>query len=174
MSANGKILNKANLGRSFEELIEAANQYYFDQGEAAIIKVPTAITLLRRWDARQKRSVIDNAFPVKKGTVDFIGQWGKLPIAFEAKSTENKTSFPLKNIPDHQLAYLEAVDALGGAAWILIEFKTLGLYFRMSYARLRSFMSEQTRKSIPLDFFKEFTDPIHISNRGILDYLKDF
>jgi recombination protein U len=93
-----KQLNKANLGRSFEELIEAANDFYFDHGIAAIIKVPTAITLLRRYDPIRKRSIIDTAFPAKKGTVDFLGQWGKLPIAFEAKSTENKTSFPLKNL----------------------------------------------------------------------------
>jgi recombination protein U len=168
-----KQLNKANLGRSFEELIEAANDFYFDHGIAAIIKVPTAITLLRRYDPIRKRSIIDNAFPAKKGTVDFLGQWGKLPIAFEAKSTENKTSFPLKNLKDHQLAYLQAVDALGGAAWILVEFKTLGLYFAMSYKRLRSFTDNQTRKSIPLEFFKEFTDPIHFSDRGILDYLRE-
>lgn len=173
MSANGKNAGKANLGRSFEELIEAANQYYFDQGIAAVIKVPTAITLLRRWDARQKRSIIDNAFPSKKGTVDFIGQWGKLPIAFEAKSTENKTSFPLKNFRDHQLQWLKAVHSLGGFAFVLVEFKTLDLFFAMNITRLFSFMADNDRKSIPLDFFKEFSDPIHISKRGILDYLID-
>lgn len=164
---------KANLGRSFEQLIEAANDFYFDQRIAAIIKVPTAITLLRRWDARQKRSIIDNAFPAKKGTVDYIGQVGSVPISFEAKSTENKTSFPLKNLKDHQLAWLLRINALGGMAWILVEFKTLGKYYRMNITRLISFIQQNDRKSIPIDFFEKFTDPIHFSDRGILDYLKD-
>lgn len=168
-----KATNKANLGRSFEELIMAANQFYFDLGIAAIIKVPTEIKLLRRYDPRTKRSYIDNAFPVQKGTVDFIGQIYNQPIAFEAKSTENKTAFPLKNIKDHQLHWLRAIHKLGGVAWILIEFKTLGKFYRMSVTRLDQFLSESNRKSIPISFFEEFTDPIHFSDRGILDYLRD-
>ena len=168
-----KNFKKANLGISFESLIEYSNDIFFKQNIAAIMKVPTAVKILRRYDPIKKRSDIVSCFPEKKGSVDFLGQYGADPVAFEAKSTENKTSFPLANIADHQLKWLQAVDRLGGFAFILFEIKQAGAIYRMTYKQLAAFMQQQKRKSIPFDFFEKNCFRASFSPNGVLEYFKD-
>lgn len=168
-----KAANKANLGMSFETLIEAANHFYFDRGLAAIMKVPTAFKIQRRYNAKLKKSEIVGCFPEKKSTVDFLGQYYNEPVAFEAKSTGNKTSFPIKNIADHQLRWLKAVDQLGGKAFFLIECKTIGRIYRMTFKQLQSFQAAHERKSIPFDFFEKNCFYVSFNRSGVIDYLKD-
>lgn len=59
-------------------------------------------------------------------TVDYTGivQGGQF-IAYDAKECMSKTSFPLSNIHQHQLEYLEMVRDLGGLAFFLIHMKTI-------------------------------------------------
>ena len=168
-----KNFKKANLGMGFEDLIEYSNDIFFKKKIAAIIKVPTAIKILRRYDPIKKRSDIISCFPEKKGSVDFMGQYGADPVAFEAKSTENKTSFPLKNIADHQLQWLQAVDQLGGFAFILFEIKQAAAIYRMTYKQLEAFMQENDRRSIPFDFFEKNCFKASFSTNGVLEYFKD-
>ena len=168
-----KNTNKANLGISFETLIESANHFYFNRGLAAIMKVPTAFKIQRRYNARTKKSEIVGCFPEKKSTVDFIGQHYNNPVAFEAKSTSDKTSFPLKNIQEHQLRWLKTVDQLGGKAFFLIECKAADKIYRMTYKQLQIFQAANTRKSIPFDFFEKNCVIVSFNGSGIIDYLKD-
>jgi recombination protein U len=69
-------------------------------------------------------------------TVDFYGVYLSalsknkkkkvgVPIAFEAKETESKTSFPLVNIHQHQLEYLKIWNDVGGTGFFLIHFKNV-------------------------------------------------
>lgn len=66
-------------------------------------------------------------------TVDFYGAFSyskkkkKIvkPIAFDAKETLSKTSFPLANIHQHQLEYLKLWTEIGGVGFFLIHFKTV-------------------------------------------------
>lgn len=59
-------------------------------------------------------------------TVDFVGLIsGGLFVAYDAKETKNKTSFPLKNIKAHQVDYLNVVQKLGGLSFFMIHFKEL-------------------------------------------------
>ena len=162
--------NKANLGKHFEDLIIAANKHYAQKKIAAIIKVPTSFKVLRRYDPRQKQSVIVGCYPEERSTVDFIGQLGSLPIAFEAKSSANKTSFPLSNIKSHQIEWLRLVDALGGFAFIMFEIQQLRSIYRMDIKQLLQFTAENSRKSIPFSFFEEYCEKIRIE-KGILHYL---
>lgn len=55
---------------------------------------------------------------------DLIASVGQ-GIAFDAKETENKTAFPLKNIHQHQLTFLEYFQDVGGTAFFLIQFKKI-------------------------------------------------
>jgi len=64
-----------------------------------------------------------------KSTVDYKGMVKRaestIGIAFDAKETKSKTSFPLRNIEDHQIEYLRYVHAVGGESYLLIQFTTL-------------------------------------------------
>ncbi len=55
-------------------------------------------------------------------------------IDFEAKETKNKTSFPIKNIHEHQVKHLEQCLNHGGIAFIIIYFSTLDRIFFLDAA----------------------------------------
>ena len=146
--------NLANRGRTFEEMIELTNAQYRAQGVAVIEKMET------KWQVIRQGKQIVNAFPVKKSTVDFMGIMAGGPaVAFEAKSTENKTSFPLKNIEQHQMDFLGDFQQLGGAAFFLIEFAyyEVETVFLCTYDQIKKWMDlyhKGGRASITLEWFK--------------------
>ena len=82
---------------------------------ALIQKVPTPILYTRK------------GLIAQRSTVDYTGILapGGKGIAFDAKETKNKTSFPLSNIHEHQLAFLDIFESLGGIAFFLIHFKSV-------------------------------------------------
>ena len=101
-------------GSDLEKRANKANLKYRKQKEALILKVPVPILYTAK------------GLVVQQSTVDYTGliKGGKF-LAFDAKETQNKTSFPLRNIHEHQLNYLELVEELGGIAFFLIHFKKL-------------------------------------------------
>lgn len=168
-----KNYSKANLGMSFEQLIIAANEFYLLEKTAAIIKVPTSMKVVRKFDPVRKRSDIVSAFPEEKSTVDFVGQYKNMPIWFEAKSTSNKRSFPLSKIAEHQIDWLDKVGSMGGVAFILFEITEQRAYYRMTYKQLKTFMADHDRKSIPFEFFEKFCQKVNFNRFGVLDYLNN-
>jgi len=63
----------------------------------------------------------------KTSTIDFngaIGPYGR-SIAFDAKTTHNKTSFSLSNIKTHQLEYLRFHKDVGADSYIFLQFVLL-------------------------------------------------
>ena len=106
--------NKANLGKAWEDKIINKCKYYRDNDIALIIKIPTEFTILRR-GAR-----IISAFPREKAFLDFVGTLKDGRTIFvEAKSTANKTSFPLSMIKPHQYDLaLESRRVSLGAHWV--------------------------------------------------------
>lgn len=150
-------MSKANRGRAFEEAILQA--LALEKG-AVIIKVPTPWQVIRKYNPRIKKSEIVSAFPAEKSIVDFIGLYKGRALAFDAKSTENKTSFPLSNIEPHQVAFLEKWAAGGGFSFFLVHFTALQRTFFLPLAQLRQFQQEYTRKSIPLAYFEQATKEI--------------
>jgi len=64
-----------------------------------------------------------------KSTVDYKGMVKEgdkaIGIAFDAKETKSKTSFPLGNIEGHQIEYLRYVKEVGGKAFFLIHFTSI-------------------------------------------------
>ncbi|MBC8436913.1 Holliday junction resolvase RecU [bacterium] len=97
-----------------EKRANKANLNYRRAKDALILKVPTPIIYTAK------------GLIAKPSTVDYTGvvEGGQF-LAFDAKETKIKTSFPLANIHDHQLQYLEYVEDLGGIAFFLIHFKEL-------------------------------------------------
>jgi recombination protein U len=145
-------------GNELEKAANKANISYRKADEALILKVPTGITITKH-----------GAIP-QKSTVDFVGilKGGKF-IAYDAKETKSKTSFPLKNIHQHQYEYLKYANKLGGVAFFLIHFTTLyeSKAFIVPMDLIIRYWERETRKSIPItEFKKEWLVEIN-------EYLKD-
>lgn len=157
----------ANRGQSFENVIEQSNTQYRAKGWAVMQKVATP------WKILRKGAQIVSAFPEKKSTVDFVGVANGKPIAFDAKSTQNRTSFPLANVEEHQMLFLQNFHNHGGKAFFLLQFVKHEKVYLIPFTHMRSYWNiarKGGRKSIPFDDMQRF--PEVRTGRGItLDYL---
>lgn len=157
-------------GYALEGMVEASNRTYENKGQALVHKVPTPWKVM--YDKRTGR--VKKAWPEEKGTVDFIGLAKGMPIAFDAKSTESKTSFPLKNIKPHQIHFLEQHEKQGGISFLLVEFSTMRQIYYFPFRFLKDFYEESLqggRKSIPYDFFIHHCQKVTSKHGVLLDYL---
>ena len=103
-------------GSLFEEMINETNELYREQELALVQKIPTPIIPMRQ---DRKRHVITLAFFEQKSTVDYIGVACGSPVCFDAKECIYK-SYPLRNIPQHQIRYMDDFQKQGGVAFLLI------------------------------------------------------
>lgn len=161
--------NYANRGQSFERLIEATNNQYYHKGQATIQKVPVPWKVF--YDRKTKRS---KAIPEKKSTVDFVGVFNGRAIAFDAKSTLERTRFPLSNVEEHQVNFLTKWQQNGGIAFILVDFAKKKEVYMLSIGQLNNWFKkakEGGRKSIPYDWFFMNCDLVSSKNGILLDYL---
>ena len=129
-----------------EKRANKANLNYRKTQRALILKVPTPILYTAK------------GLVAQQSTVDYTGvlEGGKF-MAFDAKETKVKTSFPLSNIHDHQLQYLEFVEDLGGIAFFLIHFKEVykDKAFVVPLEIVKYYWYGNKRKSIPIKDFKD-------------------
>lgn len=158
-------------GQVLEQMIEMSNEQYKSKGMALVDKVPTP------WNVNYNRRSgrVRNAFPEKKSTVDFVGVSHGRSIAFEAKSTNVRTSFPLKNVEDHQIKYLRDHQDQGGISFMIVAFEKLGEYYFLTIDDLISWWVDSQRggrKSIPHNWFLGNCDLIVSNNGVLLDYLE--
>lgn len=163
------LLAQGKRGKALENLIDYTNDIYARKGLARIDKVPTP------WNVRYNpRKRINVAFPEKKGTVDYVGVSKGKSIAFDAKSTKIKTSFPLKNIHEHQVKYLQDHQEQGGISFIIVEFESLQELYLLTFNQLYSWWVDSFRggrKSIPYQYFKDNCNLIKSGSGVAADYL---
>ena len=135
-----------------EDRIKKANLVYRKTRKAVIQKLEVPIRMTSQ------------GLVATLSTVDFYGVYLKMnrkkkigvPIAFEAKETESRTSFPLVNIHQHQLEYLKLWIDVGGTGFFLIHFKKL--YPDQAFVTPvelvdKYWQNPDGRKSIPLSDF---------------------
>ena len=124
----------ANRGSALEDLLEYQHNAYRAAGIADIRKLPTDWHVTARRGAGAERAWA--AFPARKSAVDYLGflmRTGPAPwlhkgeidvsgrhIAVEAKQTAAADRWPLSALPEHQRAYLDAVDRAGGVAGVVL------------------------------------------------------
>lgn len=159
-------VNYANRGMGLESLIEYANEQYSRKGIANIkkVSVPWKIT-------RDHKGKINGAFPEGQSTVDYMGDYKGISVCFEAKETENKTSFPLSNFEPHQIEFIRKWQ---GIAFAIIHFKSHNKTFFLEKNQLINSWDQAqggNRKSIPYKWFEDWTDEIDQNNGIVLDYL---
>ncbi|MFB8712573.1 Holliday junction resolvase RecU [Enterococcus faecalis] len=138
----------------FEKMIEQTNEWYCRNRKGTVAKIPNGTKTIR---VGEKPVVI----PTNKTGCDFIGHLKGRPIAFDCKSTENKTAFPfyVGNKPmlkDHQKNFLKDFKLSGGTAFLLIQFNKSHQVFLVDVDDYLNMQKNLGRKSIPLDYLKEF------------------
>ncbi len=133
-------------GNDLEKRANRQNILYRKDDRALILKVEVPIIITRK------------GLVAKQSTVDYTGVLkGGKAIAFDAKETQNKTSFPLSNIKDHQLAYLSFHQKLGGVTFFMIHFKMIhkDKAYITPISLIENYKFGNVRKSIPFKDFKK-------------------
>ncbi len=122
-------------GSTLEEFINHTNERYTDLGLALIQKIPTPITPVK---IDQEKRHITLAYFDKVSTVDYIGAVQGIPVCFDAKECSADT-FPLQNVHDHQMDFMEKFEKQGGISFLLIYYSTRDELYYMRYEQIRRF-----------------------------------
>jgi recombination protein U len=159
-----------NRGQSFEDEINDANKSYLNQNRAVIYKKPTPIKVVKMTHDRLNPAKITEAYFVQPSTTDYNGLYKGKYIDFEAKETQNKTSFPLANIHVHQVEHLAKVSEHDGIGFIIVNFKAHQRVFILDAKEVVKFM--KTTKSIPFAHFEKMGKEVKVGYLIHVDYLK--
>lgn len=163
-----KNITYANRGMDLEELINQSNKYYLETNRALIYKKPTPITISEVKYGRNER-MITKAFFRTPSTLDYNGIYRGLYIDFDAKETQNKTSFPLQNLHNHQYIHIKRVIEHGGISFLIILINNETYY--LDGSDIINFINNNERKSIPYEYIKEHGYLIENKLRPRIDYL---
>lgn len=164
-------LSTSNRGMTLEQDINDSNKYYRDNNIAVIYKKPTPITINKVDYKSRDNVVIKEAHFVVPSTTDYNGIYKGMYIDFEAKETR-KEYFPLSNIHNHQIEHLKKIRNCGGIGFIIVRFVLQNETYLLTINQLEKFLNENTRKSIPKQYFQENGYLIKLSYNPYLDYLK--
>ena len=166
METKKRKLNSNKEGKEWEDMLTLQFNEYRKTGKMYCIKIPTEMVLLR------KGKNIVSAFPkAKSEALDYLGilKDGRC-ISFEAKSTTNKTSFPLSQIKEYQFKLHKEIRQYTKEVFYIIRFKTLGRYFLVTSDEIDLFIENNDRKSIPIGEFGKSIG-IEMEDLDILKYL---
>ena len=166
---NCKVTFYGNRGMTLEEDINLTNEYYKENKIALIFKKPIPIKVLK---VNETKTRIKDGFYEKKSTLDYSGIYKEKYIEFDAKETNNKTSFPLSNIHEHQIEHIKNILEYKGIAFLIIRFNIINKTYILEGKKLLEFINQGNRKSIPLNYFEENCKKIELKYRPRLDYLK--
>jgi len=137
-------------GSALEDLINRTNEQYLEKGLALIQKVPTPITPIK---IDKESRHITLAYFEQKSTVDYIGAVQGIPVCFDAKECTSST-FPLQNIHEHQVVFMENFEKQGGIAFLILYFSEKNEYYYLTIKLLREFWQRKEnggRKSFRYD-----------------------
>lgn len=122
-------------GSTLEDLLNRTNEKYLEHGLALIQKIPTPITPIIIDKASRH---ITLAYFEQKSTVDYIGAVQGIPVCFDAKEC-NTDTFPLANIHEHQVAFMDAFEKQDGVAFILISFTHRDEFYYLRFKELMKY-----------------------------------
>ncbi|HIT89740.1 MAG TPA: Holliday junction resolvase RecU [Candidatus Merdenecus merdavium] len=122
-------------GSTLEELINRSNEQYLEKGLGLIQKVPTPITPIR---IDKESGHITLAYFEQKSTVDYMGVVQGIPVCFDAKEC-NTNTFPLQNIHEHQVKFMEDYEKQNGISFILIYYTNRNEFFYVTFEKIKGF-----------------------------------
>ena len=116
-------------GSTLEDLLNRTNEKYLENHLGLIQKIPTPITPI---NIDKETRHITLAYFDQKSTVDYIGVVQGVPVCFDAKECSTDT-FPLQNIHEHQVRFMEAFEQQDGIAFILIFFSARNEFYYLRF-----------------------------------------
>ncbi|WP_434337009.1 Holliday junction resolvase RecU [Mesomycoplasma conjunctivae] len=155
-------MNHKNRGMILETIINNTIDFYNRNGVAIFHKKNLDISFKKIGkDLSVKKGMV-----LKKSTVDYYGIYNGIFVAFEAKST-NENLLNIKQIPDHQIQYLEQIKKHKGCAFFIIFFKKYEQFFILDISKF-----DKTEKSISVDFLKKNGIEVILTYPGIIDFVE--
>ena len=157
-------------GSTLEDLINRTNEVYRNDGLALIQKIPTPITPI---EIDKQSRHITLAYFEQKSTVDYIGAVQGIPVCFDAKECREDT-FPLANIHEHQMNFMEAFEGQEGIAFFLLYYTNRDEFYYLPFRRAKAFWNrrkEGGRKSFRRDELSEEYF-FHLERGFFIPYLK--
>ncbi|MEG1495229.1 MAG: Holliday junction resolvase RecU [Bacilli bacterium] len=168
-NSNKATINYGNRGMNLESDLNITNEYYRDHDIAYIYKKPTPIKI---GTVDYKIMKITEAYFESPSTTDYNGLFNGKYIDFEAKETNNKTLFPIRNIHKHQLTHLENIYKHQGICFIIVRFNKLNETYLLFAKDLFIFINNNDTSSIPLDYFKTHGYLLEENYHPRINYLK--
>ncbi|MBI9008594.1 MAG: Holliday junction resolvase RecU [Tenericutes bacterium] len=168
-----KAKTTANRGMNFELMINKSNEFFRDNNIAIIYKKPIPIQIVGVDYLKRSAARITEAYYKLPSTTDYNGVYKGRYIDFEAKETKSKTSFPIKNIHEHQIIHLNRCREHGGISFVIIYFSSLEKIFFLDSEKMDFFYQRSLtdKKSISLEEFEEFAYPIKEGYSKPVDYI---
>lgn len=137
-------------GSTLEDMINMTNENYREKKLALIQKIPTPITPVK---IEQSTRHITLAYFDKQSTVDYIGSVQGIPVCFDAKECAVRT-FPMMNIHEHQVKFMEDFENQGGVAFIILFYSHLNESYYIPFRDIKRFYERSIsggRKSFTYD-----------------------
>ncbi len=152
-------------GQALEELINRTNERYQEEELALIQKIPTPITPIK---IEKETRHITLAYFDQKSTVDYIGAVQGIPVCFDAKECR-EDRFPLANIHEHQVDFMDHFEKQGGVAFFLIYFSTRDVLYYLPFDMFKFFWDRAFKDNERKSFRYEELNPDFIikPNEGV-------
>lgn len=174
-SPSVKKLEYGNRGMTLEEDLNESNLYYLTNQIAVIHKKPTPVQIVHVDYPKRSSAVIKEAYFKTPSTTDYNGVYKGRYIDFEAKETQNDTSFPLRNFHEHQIKHMRDVLSCGGISFVIIRFAKSEEVFLLEGKYLFQFwdrMQQGGRKSIKKEEIVECGHYIPLGIQPRIDYIR--
>ncbi len=157
-------------GSALEEIINYTNEDYRSRNLALVQKVPTPITPI---NIDQQTRHITLAYFDQQSTVDYIGVVQGVPVCFDAKECQTDT-FPLANVHEHQVHFMEDWEKQDGIAFLLLYYTTRQEAYYLPFRDLKFFwdrMQNGGRKSFRFEEIDK-NYKVNLKNGVYLHYLE--
>ena len=157
-------------GSTLEDLINRSNEQYLEKGLALIQKIPTPITPIT---IDKETRHITLAYFDQKSTVDYIGAVQGIPVCFDAKECA-VTTFPLQNVHEHQVRFMEQFEKQGGISFLIIFYTARNELFYLPYADMRRFWERAKSGGRKSFRYEELNQDFRIHSTGgiLVPYLE--
>lgn len=149
-------------GSALEEFINRTNEKYLEHNLALIQKVPTPITPIT---IDKETRHITLAYFDQKSTVDYIGAVQGIPVCFDAKECATDT-FPLQNIHEHQVVFMENFEKQGGIAFFLISYTGRDEFYYLRLQKLEEFWQRAKNGGRKSFRYEELEPEYFLPNKG--------
>jgi len=137
-------------GSTLEDLLNVTNEKYRNQKLGLIQKIPTPIKPIQ---IDKEHHQITLAYFDQRSTVDYIGVVQGIPVCFDAKECSG-TTFPIQNIHEHQIVFMEDFEKQGGISFLVIYFSSVNKYYYLRFCKLVTFWNRSKtghRKSFTIE-----------------------